>query len=85
MHGFRNGKYRGHRTVMTAGRTIDAYETYGEYTIEVVGVAKDGSPKVRVNGGRATKAFGHSDGVMTLDGERVRTLSEVAADKSWDW
>ena len=59
MHHFKNGTYRGHRYSGPA----QAPELYGEYKIEVVEPAKDGTPRIRVNGGRAKKVFAHSHGL----------------------
>ena len=73
MHNFVNGTYRGFRT---AGP--QAIELYGEYQIEVVGTAKDGTPMVKVNGkGRALKVHGHSNGSYAKSGHRLEAAAMI--------
>lgn len=61
MNNFQNGVYRGQRLNMSVRGNV---EFYGEYSIQVVEPAKDGTPRIRVNGGRAHKVFGHSNGIL---------------------
>lgn len=57
MHDFTNGVYRGFRYDGKGRRDL-----FGDYTIVVAEPAKDGTPRVSVNGKRAAKVFAHSNG-----------------------
>ena len=77
---FVNGTYRGKRLVMLDDKTTGGYEWFGEYEVEVVEPAKDGTPRIRINGGRARKVMGHSTGTCRFGSKELKIGSACYAD-----